>query len=172
MKKRLILPVATLLAALAFNPLPCWADEEAELNDLPAAVQKTAHEEIGKSKVEEVEDTFEDGQHATEVEYTEDGKKMAVVIAKDGKLIQKEYRMSPGDAPEVVKKAVGALYAGGKISHIKEIERKDPKEVKYYELSVKSGDKTHLLKLDLAGKALTSDIQFQRGDGLEELAWQ
>src|SRR5579864_1105966 len=97
MKK--LLPAAALLAALAFNPGHIRADEEAELNTLPAAVQKTAHKEIGTSKIEEVEDTFEEGQHATEVEYRENGKKMAVVIAKDGTLIQKEDRLSPGDAP-------------------------------------------------------------------------
>ena len=104
-----ILPAAAVLAALAFYPLHTWADEETELSDQPAAVQKTAHEQIGKSKIEEVEATFEDGQHATEVEYRDNGKKMAIVIAKDGTLIQKEYRMSPSDAPDVIKKAVAQL---------------------------------------------------------------
>ena len=149
MKTRAILPAAALLAALAIAPVPTWGDEEAELNDLPAAVQKTAHEQIGKSKIEEVEDTFEDGQHATEVEYRENGKKMAVVIAKDGALIQKEYRMSPEDAPDTIKAAVTALFPDGKISHIKEVERKD---AKFYEVSVKAGGKSHQLKLDKAGK--------------------
>jgi hypothetical protein len=146
-----LLPAAALLAALAFNPSHTWAGEEAELNDLPAAVQKTAHEQIGTSKVEEVEDTFEEGQHATEVEYRENGRKMAVVIAKDGTLIQKEYRMSPGDAPDAIKQAVGATYPDGKISHIKEVERTD---AKFFEVSVKSGGKSHQLKLDEAGKPL------------------
>jgi hypothetical protein len=154
MKTRSILPTAALLAALALNPVRTWADEEAELNDLPAAIQKTAHEEIGTSKIEEVEDTFEEGQHATEVEYRENGKKMAVVIAKDGTLIQKEYRMSPEDAPDVIKTAVSAQFPGGKISHIKEVERKDGK---FFEVSVKAGEKSHQLKLDEGGKALKGD---------------
>ena len=149
MKKRAILPAAALLAALAFIPVPTWADEEAELNTLPAAVQKTAHEQVGRSKVEEVEETFEEGQHATEVEYLEKGKKMAVVIAKDGTLIQKEHRLSPSDAPDAIKKAVSALFPDAKISHIKEVERKD---AKFFEVSVKSGEKSHQLKLDEAGK--------------------
>jgi hypothetical protein len=148
MNIRAILPAAALLAALSVNPVRTWADDEAEFNDLPAAVQKTAHEEIGKSKVEEVEDTYEEGQHATEVEYSENGKKMAVVIAKDGTLIQKEYRMSPSDAPAAILKAVTALYPDGKISHIKEVERKTGK---FFELSVKAGGKAHLLKLDEDG---------------------
>lgn len=150
MIRHTILPAAVLAATLAFNPAHCRADdEEAELNALPAAVQKTAHEQIGTSKVEEVEDTFEAGQHATEVEYTDSGKKMAVVIAKDGTLIQKEYRMSPGDAPDAIKAAVAAQYPGAKISHIKEVERKD---AKFFEVSVKAGAKSHRLTLDEAGK--------------------
>jgi hypothetical protein len=152
MKKRAILPAAALLAALAFHPGRALADdEEAELKALPAAVQKTAHEQVGTSKIEEVEDTFEEGQHATEVEYRENGKKMAVVIAKDGALIQKEYRMSPSDAPDAIKKSVAALYADGRISHIKEVEQK---EGKFYELSVKASGKAHQLKLDAAGKPI------------------
>ncbi len=158
MKKHSLLPAAgsfaglaaiAAFAALAFNPPLARGDEEADLNDLPAAVQKTAHEQIGTSKVEEVEDTFEEGQHATEVEYREAGKKMAVVIARDGTLIQKEYRMSPSDAPEVIKAAVTAQFPGATISHIKEVERKD---AKFFEISVKSGGKTHRLTLDEGGK--------------------
>jgi hypothetical protein len=145
------LAVISAVASLAFNPLLASGDEEADLNDLPAAVQKTAHEQIGTSKVEEVEDTFEQGQHATEVEYREAGKKMAVVIAKDGTLIQKEYRMSPSDAPEVIKTAIAAQFPRGTISHIKEVERKD---VKFFEISVKSAGKTQRLTLDEGGKIL------------------
>ncbi|HEX4083826.1 MAG TPA: PepSY-like domain-containing protein [Chthoniobacteraceae bacterium] len=147
MKK--LLPAAALFAALALHPGHVRADEEGDLNTLPAAVQKTAHEQVGTNTVEEVEDTYEEGQHATEVEFRENGKKMAVVIAKDGTLIQKEDRMSPSDAPDVIKKAVAAQFPGGRISHIKEVERKDSK---FFEVSVKSGGKSHQLKLDEAGK--------------------
>jgi hypothetical protein len=151
MKK--LLPAAALLAALAIHPLLLRADEDeaAELNDLPAAVQKTAHDQIGSSKVEEVEATYEEGQHATEVEYRENGKKMAVVIASDGTLIQKEYRMSPSDAPDAIRKAVATVYPSGKITHIKQVERPTGN---FYEISVKSGEKSHQLKLDEAGKPL------------------
>jgi len=151
MNTRAILPAAALLAALALNPGRTWADEAAELNELPAAVQKTAHEQVGTSKIEEVEDTFEEGQHATEVEYRENGKKMAVVIAKDGTLIQKEHRLSPSEAPDVIKKAVAAQFPDGKISHIKKVEQK---AAKFFEVSVKAGGKSHQLKLDEAGKPL------------------
>jgi hypothetical protein len=154
MKTRAILPAAALLAgaaALVFNPHLARADEEADLNDLPAAVQKTAHEQVGTSKVEEVEDTFEEGRHATEVEYRENGKKMAVVIAKDGTLIQKEYRMSPSDAPGAITAAVSAQFPGCTISHIKEVERKD---AKFFQVSVKAAGKSHQLMLDETGKPL------------------
>jgi hypothetical protein len=145
---------AIAVASLAIDPARTRADEEADLNDLPAAVQKTAHDQIGASSVEEVEPTFAAGQHATEVEYRENGKKMAVVIAKDGTLIQKEYRMSPADAPDVIKAAVTAQYTGATISHIKEVERKD---VKFYEVSAKAGGKSHQLKLDETGKPVKVD---------------
>jgi hypothetical protein len=151
MKTRAILPAAALLAALAFSPALVWGDEESELNDLPPAVQKTAHQQVGTSKIEEVEDTFEEGQHATEVEYRENGQKMAVVIAKDGTLIQKEHRLSPSETPDAIKKSVATLYPDGKITHIKEVEQKD---VKFFELSVKTADKVHQLKLDPAGQPL------------------
>jgi hypothetical protein len=154
MKRHILLPAALMAATLAFNPVRVLADEDDDLNALPAAVQKTAHEQIGKSAVEEVEDTFEAGQHATEVEYRENGKKMAVVIAKDGTLIQKEYRMSPGDAPAVIKDAVTAQYPGATISHIKEVQRTD---IKFFEVSAKAGGKSHQLKLDETGKPVKVD---------------
>jgi hypothetical protein len=154
MNRRFLLPIAAISAALAINPVRALADEDEDLNALPAAVQKTAHEQIGASSVEEVEDTYEAGQHATEVEYRDNGRKMAVVIAKDGTLIQKEYRMSPGDAPDVIKAAVTAQYPGATISHIKEVERKD---IKFYEVSAKAGGKSHQLKFDESGKPVTVD---------------
>jgi hypothetical protein len=153
MKLRTILSAAAVLAALSLYPVRTWAeDEEADLKDLPAAVQKTAHDQVGNNPVEEVEDTYEDGQHATEVEYSDAGKKMAVVIAKDGTLIQKEYRMSPADAPDAIKNAVGALYPGGKISHIKQVTRKSGV---FFELSVKTDSGAHRLTLDEAGKKVS-----------------
>jgi hypothetical protein len=153
MNSRAILLAAALLAALAFPPVRLLADDDeaAELNDQPAAVQKTAHAEVGASKIEEVEATFEEGRHATEVEYREDGRKMAVVIAPDGTLIQKEHRLSPSEAPESIQKAVTAQFPDGKISHIKEVERKG---AKFFEVSVKAGGKSRQLKLDEAGKPL------------------
>jgi hypothetical protein len=148
MKMRSILPGVAILAALTFHPQPALADEDAELNDQPAALQKTAREQIGAAKIEEVEPTYEEGQHATEVEYRENGKKMAIVIAPDGTLIQKEYRMAPGDAPEVIKSAVAAHFPGGRISHLKEVERGGGK---FYEVSVKADGKSHQLQLDETG---------------------
>jgi len=143
--------MAALALALAVYPCRSFADEEDELNEQPAAVQKTAHEQVGASMITEVEPSFEEGQHATEVEYTENGNKMAVVIAKDGTLIQKEHRMSPGDAPEVIKTAVKSQFAGGKITAIKEVERKDSK---FFEVSVHAGGKSHQLTLDSGGKPI------------------
>lgn len=152
---RTLLPLTLLAAsALLINPAHILADEEADLNDQPAAVQKTAHEQIGASSVEEVEPTFAAGQHATEVEYSENGKKMAIAIAKDGTLIQKEYRMSPADAPDVIKAAVTAQYPGATISHIKQVQRKD---VTFYEVSARAGGKSHQLKLDESGKPVKVD---------------
>jgi hypothetical protein len=152
MKNLPLLPAAALAATLALTlaltPALSRADEAAELDDLPAAVQKTAHAQVGASKIEEVETTYEDGQHATEVEYLQNGKKMAVVIAKDGTLIQTEYRMSPADAPAVIKTAVTAKYPDGVISHIQEVERPSGK---FFELSVKTPAKSHQMILDDSG---------------------
>lgn len=156
MKTRALLPIAAMFAALTIHPMQGRADDDeaAELSEQPAAVQKTAHEIIGQLKIEEVEPSFEGGQHATEVEYTDNGKKMAIVIAKDGTLIQKEYRMSSSQAPQAIEKAVSAKYPDGRITHIKEVERKDSK---FFELSVKAGGKSHQLKLDQDGKPLPTN---------------
>lgn len=150
MKIRPLLPAALLSATLLLVPR-LRADEESELKEQPAAVQKTAHAQIGSSKIEEVESTFEGGQHATEVEYNEGGHKMAVVIAKDGTLIQKEHRLSPGEAPAAIIKAVEAQYPGGKISHIKQI---DQGSKSFFEVAVKAGNKHPRLKLSMEGKPL------------------
>ena len=151
MKIRHLLPAATLSATLLLAP-HLRADEDSELKEQPAAVQKTAREQIGTAKIEEVEATFEEGQHATEVEYSESGHKMAVVIAKDGTLIQKEHRLSPGEAPAAIVKAVEAQYPGGRISHIKQIDQGGKS---FFEVAVKTGGKHPRLKLSLDGKPLS-----------------
>jgi hypothetical protein len=152
MKAHNLLPMAALAATLALYPGRARADdEEAELKEQPEAVQKTAHKEVGKLKIVEVEPSYEEGQHATEVEYMDGSQKMAIVIAKDGRLIQKEYRMSPADAPKAIVKGVTAVYSGGKITSIKKVERKGET---FYEVEVKSGEKSHELKLDKAGKRM------------------
>lgn len=147
--------LAAGIAALCFVHWPATTraddDEAAELKQQPEAVQHTAHREIGAAEITEVEPTFEEGMHATEVEYTENGKKMAVVIAPDGALIQKEHRMSPADAPAAISKAVAAQFPGGVISHIKEIERHGRR---FFELSVKSGGKAHRVKMDAGGRVI------------------
>jgi len=51
----------------------------------------------------------------------------------------------------VIKKAVSGQFPDGKISHIKEVERKD---AKFFEVSVKAAGKSHQLKLDEAGMAV------------------
>src|SRR5579862_1027217 len=105
--KKAFFPFLLAFAATSLFALPVRAaDEAAELNDLPAAVQKTARDVVGKSKIEEVEDTFEDGKRATEVEFLRGGKKMAVVISPEGSVIQLEHRMSVGDAPKKIKESV------------------------------------------------------------------
>ena len=151
MKAFSLLPAAVLLTALSLCPGITRADDDeaAELAEQPAAVQKTARNILGESKIEEVEPSYEEGQHATEVEYADHGRKMAIVIAKDGTLIQKEYRMSPADAPAAIVKAVTTQFPEGKISHIKEVDRKD---AKFFEVSVRSKGKPYRLKLDAMGK--------------------
>jgi hypothetical protein len=153
MNTRLLFP-ATLSIALAMCGPIARADEAAELNDLPAAVQKTARAQVGTAEVNEVEPTYEDGQHATEIEYRVNGKQMAAVIAKDGTLIQTEYRMSPKDAPAVITAAVSKKYPEGTITHVQEVARADGK---FYEISVKSGGKSHRFDLDEGGKPVKKD---------------
>jgi hypothetical protein len=153
MKKHTLLYGAALLAALALNPLPVHADPAADFAALPAPVQATAKTQLGSDKVDEVEPTTEKGTHATEVEYKDNGQKMAIVIADDGTLIQKEHRMSPTDAPDVIKTAVTTQLPGATITHIKEVQAGT---LDYFDLSAKDTDgKSHHLKFDPTGKLLT-----------------
>lgn len=145
-----------LLAAAAGALLLAYssqADDEDDLAKLSAGAQKTIHEIIGSSKIEEVENTFADGQHATEVEFNRNGKEMAIVISNEGKLIQTEDRMSPEDAPKVIKQAVSKQFPNGKISHIKSVERKGQV---VFEVSVSAAGQSHQLRFDQNGKSLKS----------------
>ena len=130
-----------------------FAAEETELSSLPVPVQKTARAEVGSAKIEEVEDTFEDGKRAYEVEFERDGRKLAIVIAPDGRLIQLEHRLSVGDVPAKIKEAIAKQFSDGKISHLKQVDKGGKT---YFELTVEAGGKSHALKLNAEGKPLES----------------
>jgi uncharacterized membrane protein YkoI len=113
-------------------------------------VQKVAREQVGSARVDEIEPSYEDGKVAIEVEFKRNGKPMAVIISKEGKLIQLEHRLSVGDAPESIRKGVEHAYPGGKISHLKEIE-KDGRD--FYEISLHdAAGKVRELRLDRSGQ--------------------
>jgi len=126
-------------------------EEKADLDALPAAVQKTARELVGKAKVEEVENTFEAGKRAYEVEFERNGKEMAVVISPEGKLLQTEDRMSVGDTPKNIRNAVLKQFPKGEITHIKSVQIDG---VVHFEVSVQEGGHAHDLKLDKDGRLL------------------
>jgi len=98
------------------------SEEKSDLDALPRAVQKTAKQIVGKSKAEEVENTFENGKRAYEVEFECNGKEMAAVISPEGKLLQTDDRMSVGDTPEKIRIAVLKQFPHGEITHIKSID--------------------------------------------------
>ena len=128
-------------------------EEKSELDALPPVVQKTARKLVGKAKVEEVENTVENGKRAYEVEFERGGKAMAVVISTEGKLLQTEDRMSVGDTPENIRKALLKQYPHGEITHIKSI---DIDGVVHFEVSVQDGGRSHALNLDKDGQVLKS----------------
>ena len=128
-------------------------EEKSELDALPPVVQKTARKLVGKAKVEEVENTIENGKRAYEVEFERGGKKMAVVISTEGKLLQTEDRMSVGDTPENIRKALLKQYPHSEITHIKSI---DVDGVVHFEVSVQDGGRSHALNLDKDGQVIKS----------------
>ena len=127
-------------------------EESADLNSLPPAAQKTARELLGKAKVEEVEPTFENGIHAYEVEFTREGKPMAIVLSRDGKLIQTETRIAPADAPEKIRVAALKSFPDGRLTRVRLVE--EAAGAVYYEVTVKAGGKSHTLHLEKSGKIL------------------
>ena len=144
--------IVLVTAGLLFIGVTGVAEEMREgLNTLPPLVQKAARKLVGKSKVEEVENTFENGKRAYEVEFKRGGKEMAVVISEEGKLIQTENRMSVGDAPKKIQNAVLKKFPNGQIAHIKSVEMDG---VIHYEVSVQVEGHAHALKLDKEGNVL------------------
>lgn len=153
MKKNPLLRSALLLA-LTLGPLPALLAEEDDLNSLPPAVQKTARAQVGQNEIEEVEDTFEDGKRAYEVEFTRKGEKLAVVISEHGQLLQTEHRLSVSDTPAKIKAAVLKKFPQGQISHFVKVEKAGQT---LFEVTVETGGKVHHLKLDAEGGELGAE---------------
>ncbi len=141
-----------VFAALVFCSAGNVLAEEDDLRSLPPAVQKTARALVGKLKVEEVEDTFEGGKRAYEVEFRRNDEKMAIVISETGKLIQTEHRLSPEDAPAQVKEAMKKKFPDGKISHFTKVEKVGGT---VFEVTVNAGGKSHKLLLNEEGQPLS-----------------
>ncbi|MEA3187801.1 MAG: hypothetical protein QOD99_1631 [Chthoniobacter sp.] len=146
-----ILSRLPILASLAMLVTPCPAADEPALKDLPAAVQKTAREQVGDARIEEVEDTFEDGQRAYEVEFTRKGEKLALVIAPTGKIVQLEHRLSVQAAPAEIQRTVAEKFPGGTISHIKKIDRAGKS---FFEVSITHAGKAVTVEIDPKGRLI------------------
>lgn len=153
MKKFPLLRCA-LLGTLTLGPLHSVLAGEDDLNSLPPAVQKTARAQVGENKIEEVEDTFEDGKRAYEVEFSRHGEKLAVVISEQGQLLQTEHRLSVSETPPKIKEAVLKKYSEGKISHLIKVEKASQT---LFEVTVETGGKVHRLKLDPEGRELGAE---------------
>lgn len=141
----------TVAAFVGLLSARCLAGEP-DLHSLPEPVQKTARAQIGQANIDEIEDTFEDGQRAYEVEFQRHGEKLAVVIATDGRLIQLEHRLSVANATKELKEGIEKNFPGGTLSHLKRIE-KDGKS--FFEASIKHAGKTLQAMFDASGKLLS-----------------
>ncbi|HNX36320.1 MAG TPA: hypothetical protein PKM57_16985 [Kiritimatiellia bacterium] len=62
-------------------------EQEVELKDCPAAVQKTIKEKAGDAAIQEIEKEDEDGKTVYDVEIKKDGKEREFSVAADGKFL-------------------------------------------------------------------------------------
>ncbi|GEM_PF-1052461 len=136
-----------------------WADEPKEqdmaLDKLPAPVQKTIKELVGKGKITNTSRETDKGDAVIyEVAYVMDGKNFEAEISGDGKVIVVDEQIEMNDAPEPVQKTFKEKIGDGEIVKIEKAT--EGKEI-YYEVEFKKDGKEHEVKVSPDGKVMAEE---------------
>jgi uncharacterized membrane protein YkoI len=109
--------ICILLATAIAPALVLGADKTVTLSDTPAAVQKTIAGQISDGKVNEINQTTEDGETVFEVDYTsKSGDDHDFTVSDDGTVVSVGMELS--DTPEAVQKTIQAQLPGWEVTGI------------------------------------------------------
>jgi hypothetical protein len=97
---------------------------ELELEDLPAAVQKTINAQVGDGTMESIEKNFEEAEPSYDVEFTrQDGAERFLSVGEDGKL--KVLEIALDETPPAVRKTIEANLRKGKLKAVYRLSEKE-----------------------------------------------
>lgn len=86
---RHVVPIAFVLAVGLAAPAAVSADE-VRLEQLPAAVRATVERETRGGRIKEIEREERGGRRVYEVEFVRDGREHEILVAEDGKVLEKD----------------------------------------------------------------------------------
>ncbi len=107
--------------------------------------------------IEEVTLEDENGTEIYEAEVRTNETTYEVKVTLDGKLIEIEQEITPGELPEVVVNAVNDLYPGASIEEAEKITRGGNV---IFEIELKSGGKEFEIELDGNGTVVQKEIEY------------
>src|SRR6266571_2171363 len=105
----------TLLAA-ARIAMAQDASTSVSLRELPVAVQKTIHEQLGSAKLGEIERNTEDGEVTFTVTITKGGEEREFTVGEDGKLLSVQVDLE--EAPPAVQRVIKAQMGAGALESV------------------------------------------------------
>jgi hypothetical protein len=142
-------------------------EQEIELKDVPALVTEAALKAVAGFKAEDATKGLEGDVAFFALEGKADGKKIAVKLAADGKVLEIEQSVNVKDVPEAVQAAAANAVKG---IAIKKAVKVTEGTVIVYELTGKAGDKSCDLKVSAEGKVLgvEQEAENEKNDEAED----
>ncbi len=156
--KTMVATLGLLTAGLCWMASPAGATEapaetSALLKSLPAAVQRTAHEQAAGATIRGVtQEVGEDGKPVYEVEMRIAGLNRDIIIGADGTLLISEQQVRMATLPPAVRATILKHAAKRKIVMVESVTKGG--KLVYYEAQLRSGKTPSELKVDPDGRRL------------------
>ena len=122
------------------------------MDRLPAAVRKTALNEIKGGVVRSISSEVEDGKKVYEFETTVQGRTKDMIIAGDGTLMLVEDRVALDALPAPVRASITRQVGRGTIVALESVTRRST--LAYYEAQVRTGGRRSEIKVDPSGRLI------------------
>ncbi len=139
---------------LAFGTAARTEEEKIAIDKVPAKVMDAVKAKFKDAQVTGAEKETEKGKVSYEINITNKGQKIDVIVSEEGKITAVESIIDVKDVPKVVIDALMKKYPEAKIKQAEEIN-KDEKIT--YELIITAGDKKLEVVFDPEGKFLTEE---------------